>query len=188
MTTFRVRCSSCEKILKAPESARGKTVKCSCGHAFRIPEKKAAASRQLAAAARPRREPESDEVVEEFDEYEEPVDDDEYEDDEFDARALPPRRSKSGGRRPQRRAGQGKSSLWDLFSGKNAILQALDEHEAETGERYELIKAGMPPIRLWLRNRKGDRWGLVEDDSGTEFWIRYRRRLLSRGPVLTFFD
>lgn len=78
--------------------------------------------------------------------------------------------------------------MWDWLTGKKWIEAALDDHEDETGESYELIKAGIPPIRLWLRNRKGDKWGLVADEEGNECWVRFRQRIFTKGPPLTFFD
>lgn len=77
--------------------------------------------------------------------------------------------------------------MLDFIFGKKKIQRALEEHAAETGEQYELIKAGIPPLRLWLRNGKGDKWGKVVDENGTESWVRYRVRLFSNKPPLTFF-
>lgn len=190
MTTFRVRCSTCEKILKVPESARGKKVKCSCGHVFRIAAKLPSSGgskprpKSQPRSAAPVRAEEQDDVVEDFEEYHEPDDDlDELE-------LLPPRRrSASSGPRPGSggKKKQKKGGVLAFFTGETAIEKALEEHRSSTGERFDLIKAGMPPLRLWLKNRKGDRWGLVEDRSGKQSWVRYRVRLFSSGPELTFF-
>jgi len=198
MTTIRVRCSCCKKVLQAPESARGKKVKCTCGHAFRIPEKKKPAAATGAPPPRPtppKRTPPprpKQEVIEDFEEVVDDFDElgglDEYEDDHA---PMPGRRrggrsggGRSGGRRPAKKGG----GVWGFITGENRLLQALADHEAETGDRYELIKAGIPPLRLWIKNRKGDKWGLVRDDRGRELWVRYRVRIFTSGPPLAFFD
>ncbi len=196
MTTIRVRCSSCDKVLKAPESARGKKVKCSCGHAFRIPEKKLAAAAEAPPPrpAPPKRTPPprpKQEVIEDFEEVVDDFDElsglDEYDDYEDDHAPMPGRRrrERSGGRPPAKKKSGG---VWGFITGENRLLQELADHEAETGERYELIKAGIPPLRLWIKNRKGDKWGLVRDDRGRELWVRYRVRIFTSGPPLAFFD
>lgn len=195
--------------MKAPETARGKKVKCACGHAFRIPAKKKesapkAARAQPPATARPKPPPRpKQEVVEDFEEvvddfeevdaYDEYDDYDElgaggYDDYEDEPAALPSRRRKkssSGKGRSKKQEGRG--GVMGFLTGETALINALNDHEAETGEHYEFVKAGMPPLRLWLKNRKGDRWGLVRDNRGNELWVRYRVHLLS-SPTLVFFD
>lgn len=76
---------------------------------------------------------------------------------------------------------------WLMNISKKRIQAALDQHEDETGERFELIKAGIPPLRLWLRNRKGDQWGKVLTEDGDETWVRLRRGIF-KGSSLTFYD
>ena len=49
-------------------------------------------------------------------------------------------------------------------------------------------KIGMPPLRLWLNNRKGDAWALVRFRDGSYKWARIRRRLFSNKPPVEFFD
>jgi predicted RNA-binding Zn-ribbon protein involved in translation (DUF1610 family) len=50
----KVRCSSCEKVVTAPDRARGKAVKCpQCGHAIRVPAEKAAPAVRKAPAPPP---------------------------------------------------------------------------------------------------------------------------------------
>ena len=204
MSTFRVRCSSCGKTLQVPEAARGKKAACPCGQKFRLPEEQSRPKPAKPVKPKKRRpkkkEPvvyDDPEVIDDFEEYEESSEfggfGDDFEDiDDFEEAAPPPRRRKnrSGGSRKSRSRGSAKTekSIWGFFSGRNAILKALDEYESDTGKSFELIKAGMPPLRLWLKNRKGDRWGLVENRSGKQFWVRYRLRLFSNGPALTFFD
>ena len=135
------------------------------------------------------------EVIEDFEEVVDDFDElgglDDYDDYEDDHAPMPGRRrggrsggGRSGGRRPAKKGG----GVWGFITGENRLLQALADHEAETGDRYELIKAGIPPLRLWIKNRKGDKWGLVRDDRGRELWVRYRVRIFTSGPPLAFFD
>lgn len=77
--------------------------------------------------------------------------------------------------------------MLDFIFGKKKLIHALEQHAEQTGERYELIKAGMPPLRLWIRNRKYDKWGKVAAQDGTEQWVRLRTRILSSKSPLTFF-
>lgn len=68
------------------------------------------------------------------------------------------------------------------------LEKALVDHEAHTGERLELEKVGIPPLRLWLHNRKGDTWGVARLPDGSRRWVRLRSSIFSSGPSLTFFD
>src|ERR1700733_7707750 len=50
----KVRCSECERVVNAPDRARGKAVKCpQCGKAIRVPAEKAAPAAKKAAARPP---------------------------------------------------------------------------------------------------------------------------------------
>jgi len=74
-----------------------------------------------------------------------------------------------------------------LFKLKKGYLEKrLVKYQEETGEKVELISAGMPPLKYWLKNRKGDCWGRVRLEDGTEKWVRYGTRLV--GPGLVFYD
>lgn len=76
-----------------------------------------------------------------------------------------------------------------LFRLKEKYLRhALDKHAAETGEVLELEKSGIPPLRFWLRNRKGDCWGRVRSPDGRVRWVRYRGGMFSAKSPLTFYD
>jgi hypothetical protein len=75
-----------------------------------------------------------------------------------------------------------------LFRLKEKYLRAaLDKFEQETGTKLEIEKAGIPPFRYWLFNRKGDCWGRVRFPDGTVKWVRYRDSLFAKTP-LTFFN
>jgi len=75
---------------------------------------------------------------------------------------------------------------WLFRLKKGYLLKGLEKHEEKTGQEVELLNAGMPPLRLWLLNRKGDCWGRVRFADGTEKWARYGTRLT--GPALAFYD
>ena len=76
-----------------------------------------------------------------------------------------------------------------LFKLKRGYLEkALAKHNAAHDVEIKLIKAGIPPLKYWLRNRKGDCWGLVSLPDGSSKWVRLRSRILSSGSPLTFFD
>jgi hypothetical protein len=76
-----------------------------------------------------------------------------------------------------------------LFRLKRKYLQrALDKYAEETGVKLELEKSGIPPLRFWWRNRKGDCWGRVRLPDGSVKWVRLRDRLFGSGSPLTFFD
>ena len=57
------------------------------------------------------------------------------------------------------------------------LVKCLDVHAERTGERYEIVKIGMPPIKYWLKNRKGDKWAKVRDTAGKEYWVRMGDRV-----------
>ena len=50
-----------------------------------------------------------------------------------------------------------------------------------------LSSLGIPPLRLWLRNRKGDSWCKVQMDDGTVKWARVRNKIFGGNPI-DFFD
>ncbi|HVJ69371.1 MAG TPA: hypothetical protein VM510_15415 [Caulifigura sp.] len=64
--------------------------------------------------------------------------------------------------------------VWLKFKlGRGAIEKRL---QAE-GLDAEIVKVGIPPLRLWFKNRKGDSWGKLRFPDGTEKWGRLRGRL-----------
>jgi len=74
-----------------------------------------------------------------------------------------------------------------LFKLKKGYLEKrLLKYEEETGQKVELISAGMPPLKYWIKNRKGDCWGRVRFEDGTEKWVRYGTRIMGAG--LVFYD
>ena len=68
------------------------------------------------------------------------------------------------------------------------LRRALDKYAEDTGTRPELEKAGIPPLRYWLKNRKGDCWGRVRLPDGAVKWVRYRPSVFNAGSPLTFYD
>lgn len=74
-----------------------------------------------------------------------------------------------------------------LFKLKAKYLEkALAEYSRNHGVKVKLIKTGIPPIKYWLGNRKGDCWGLVEFEDGSQKWVRYGTRLI--GEPMRFYD
>lgn len=57
----------------------------------------------------------------------------------------------------------------------------------QQGVQAEIISGFIPPLRLWLYNRKGDGWCKVRLSNGTQKWARYRNTLFS-GASVEFFD
>jgi len=45
------------------------------------------------------------------------------------------------------------------------------------GVDAQILKVGVPPLHLWLKNRKGDSWAKLRFADGTEKWARIRDRL-----------
>ena len=70
---------------------------------------------------------------------------------------------------------------------KKYLTKCLATHEERTGEKYEIVKTGMPPVKLWPKNRKGDKWGKVRAEDGTEKWVRMGDRVGQEGS-LKFFE
>lgn len=80
-----------------------------------------------------------------------------------------------------------KRPIRDFLYGKKHLMKALAEHVQQTGLEYVFIDAAMPPLRLWIKNRKGDKWAKVYAPDGSLYWMRYRQRLFSKKSPLTFF-
>ncbi|MFO0978556.1 MAG: hypothetical protein U0996_19275 [Planctomycetaceae bacterium] len=63
------------------------------------------------------------------------------------------------------------------------VLATLEQ----SGVQGEIISGFMPPLRLWLHNRKGDGWCRVRLSNGDIKWARYRNSLFS-GASVEFFS
>ncbi|MBL8810261.1 MAG: hypothetical protein JNM43_08795 [Planctomycetaceae bacterium] len=72
---------------------------------------------------------------------------------------------------------------WKYRKTCEHVLATLQQH----GVQGEIIPGFMPPLRLWLHNRKGDGWCRVRLPDGVMKWARYRNTLFS-GPSVEFFD
>ncbi len=68
------------------------------------------------------------------------------------------------------------------------IRKGIQKYAEERGIQITVIKTGIPPLRLWLKNRKGDKWGLVQFPDGAQKWARYRTGLFGSNDPWTFFD
>ncbi|OAI57847.1 hypothetical protein AYO47_07420 [Planctomyces sp. SCGC AG-212-M04] len=55
------------------------------------------------------------------------------------------------------------------------------------GVDAEILKVGIPPLRLWLKNRKGDSWCKLRFADGSEKWARLRGRMLG-GTSFDIYD
>ena len=74
-------------------------------------------------------------------------------------------------------------ATWKGNADKERVRQYLSEHDVSA----EVLKAGIPPLRLWLRNRKGDGWVKILYVDGVEQWVRVRK-ILFGGWTYEFFD
>ncbi len=75
-------------------------------------------------------------------------------------------------------------ALYFGFRWRNASWKKWVEAWLEKeGLQGEVIPAFMPPLRLWLNNRKGDFWCQVKFEDGTQRWARARRGLFGQGAV-----
>ena len=62
----------------------------------------------------------------------------------------------------------------------------MEKYIQENGLDAEIVKVGIPPLRLWLRNRKGDNWVKIRSSDGTEQWARIRNKMFGGTPVEFF--
>ena len=74
--------------------------------------------------------------------------------------------------------------LWWKFKRGRAYMERYIE---ENNLDAEVVSVGIPPLRLWLRNRKGDNWVKVRSSDGSERWARIRTKWLGGEPV-DFFE
>lgn len=72
---------------------------------------------------------------------------------------------------------------WRAARGRAYMEQYIEEQNLDA----EIVKAGIPPLRLWLRNRKGDNWVKLRSSDGSERWARIRTKFFGGEPV-DFFD
>ena len=72
---------------------------------------------------------------------------------------------------------------WRAKSGREFIENYIEENELDA----EVLHVGIPPLRLWLRNRKGDNWVKVRFADGSEKWARIRTKFFGGEPV-DWFD
>ena len=76
-----------------------------------------------------------------------------------------------------------------LFKLKRRYFErAINQYAEENGVEIAIEKVGIPPLRFWMSNRKGDCWGRVQLEDGSRKWVRLRTSLLSSGSPLTFYD
>lgn len=68
-------------------------------------------------------------------------------------------------------------------AAKNRVEIYLLENEVDA----KVLKSGIPPLRYWMRNRKGDAWVKILYGDGVEQWVRVRKVLFG-GWTYEFFD
>ena len=68
---------------------------------------------------------------------------------------------------------------WKFKQGRKYMENYIQEHELDA----EVVRVGIPPLRLWLRNRKGDNWVQIRFSDGTVKWARIRTKLFGGQPV-----
>jgi len=77
---------------------------------------------------------------------------------------------------------------WLFKQKRKQVEKAIAQYNEQNQTEVVVEKAGMPPLKHWLRNRKGDAWGLVAFPDGTRKWVRLRNRLFSKKDPLTFYN
>tara|TARA_R110002073_G_scaffold189532_1_gene348425 strand:+ start:1077 stop:1370 length:294 start_codon:yes stop_codon:yes gene_type:complete len=76
-----------------------------------------------------------------------------------------------------------------LFKLKRKYIEkAIKQYNEINGTTVTVEKAGMPPLKYWLKNRKGDCWARVMFPDGTRKWARLRGGLYTGKQPLTFLD
>lgn len=76
-----------------------------------------------------------------------------------------------------------------LFRLKRKYLdKAIAQYNEQNGTNIKIEKAGMPPLKYWIKNRKGDCWARVVFPDGTRKWARLRGGLYAGSKPLTFLD
>lgn len=68
---------------------------------------------------------------------------------------------------------------WKASQGR----KYMEKYIRENGLDAQVVHSGIPPLRFWLRNRKGDNWVKVRASDGSEQWARIRGRLFSDDSV-----
>lgn len=72
---------------------------------------------------------------------------------------------------------------WKNGRTRKFITNYLAEHQIDA----EIADGWMPPLRHWLKNRKGDSWCRVKFANEEFRWVRVRKTLFS-GTQVEFFE
>ncbi|GAA5509501.1 hypothetical protein [Novipirellula caenicola] len=76
-----------------------------------------------------------------------------------------------------------------LFKLKRKYIEkAIRQYNEINGTTVTVEKTGMPPLKYWLKNRKGDCWARVIFPDGSRKWARLRGGLYTGNQPLTFLD
>ncbi|MEZ5939841.1 MAG: hypothetical protein R3C18_00525 [Planctomycetaceae bacterium] len=73
--------------------------------------------------------------------------------------------------------------VWKASWTRKAVEDFLYEENIDA----DVISCGMPPLSLWLRNRKGDGWAKIEYADGDIAWVRVRNSIFT-GRRIDIFD
>ena len=72
--------------------------------------------------------------------------------------------------------------MWKAKRTRAQLERYIEEHNLDA----KIDKVGIPPLRFWLRNRKGDGRARLRSPDGTVYWTRVRRKLFGGDPVVFF--
>jgi hypothetical protein len=79
--------------------------------------------------------------------------------------------------------------LYFLFKWKASVArQRLTRFMQERNIAGTIVKVGMPPLHLWLHNRKGDSWCQVQMPDGSLKWARVGHAGLFGGQPIEILD
>jgi len=79
--------------------------------------------------------------------------------------------------------------IYFLYKWKYSVArQRLTRYMQEQGIPGTIVKFGMPPLHLWLHNRKGDAWCQVQMPDGALKWARVGHAGLFGGQPIQIFD
>ena len=74
--------------------------------------------------------------------------------------------------------------MWKASWTRKAVEDFLYEENIDA----DVISCGIPPLSLWLRNRKGDGWAKIEYADGGFAWVRVRNSIFTGKRVDIFAD
>jgi hypothetical protein len=64
----------------------------------------------------------------------------------------------------------------------------MEQYLEANGIEAQIEKSGMPPLRLWLHNRRGDAWCLIRYADGVAKWGRESEIVSQADPSTSLTD